>query len=100
MGGIRSAFVCLKGFELQKDEADFLRAYLGTIYGLEGDNAKAIEWYKAAQKLNPENLTAKRELKLIEDREKRAKEAENAPKSLMDQVKDLFGKLGNIKFGK
>lgn len=80
--------------------ADFLRAYLGTIYGLEGDNAKAIEWYKAAQKLNPENLTAKRELKLIEDREKRAKEAENAPKSLMDQVKDLFGKLGNIKFGK
>jgi hypothetical protein len=45
-------------------------------------------------------LTAKRELKLIEDREKRAKEAENAPKSLMDQVKDLFGKLGHIKFGK
>lgn len=77
--------------------ADFLRVYLGTIYSLEGDNTKAIEWYKEAQKLNPDNLTAKREIKLIEDREKRAKEAENAPKSLMDQVKELFGK---IKFGR
>ncbi|MBE6445808.1 MAG: glycoside hydrolase family 3 protein [Alphaproteobacteria bacterium] len=27
MMGIKSAFVCLKGFELQKDEADFLRTY-------------------------------------------------------------------------
>lgn len=76
----------------QMPKADFLRVYLGDIENLEGDSAKAIDWYKKAVKMNPDNLQAKRGIKLIEDRQQKSKHEAAQPKSLFERIKAVLTK--------
>lgn len=70
--------------------AAFLRTYLGDIENLEGNPDAANKWYKQALKLDPDNLTAKRQLMLLEERQK--KPAQPAASSFLDKIKALFNK--------
>ena len=72
------------------ESVDFLRVYLGDIENLEGNSDKALSWYKQAAKINPGNLQAKRGIKLLEDRSKRAKKEPEKPKSLFERIKAVL----------
>ncbi|GEM_PF-2791713 len=57
--------------EKAKDElpvADYLYEYLGDIAKIEGESQKALRNYKQALKLNSENVRARREVMLMEQR--------------------------------
>ncbi|MBR4986572.1 MAG: hypothetical protein IKY83_12645 [Proteobacteria bacterium] len=71
--------------------AGYLRSYLGDIENLEGNQEDAVKWYKQALKIEPDNLTAKRQLMLIEERQNKAAQ-EPAPTSFLDKIKALFHK--------
>lgn len=89
--------------------ADYLRVYLAEIETLEGHPRQAVEWYRAALKINPDNIQAKRELQLKKERDQKAREekakAAQNPKGSeqlsLDSVKSAFSgfleKLKNIK---
>lgn len=66
----------------------YLRLYLGDIEKLEGNKDRALTWYKAALAIDANNATAKRAIKLIEDRKAVAKE----PQSFWDKFKVLLNK--------
>ena len=70
--------------------AGYLRTYLGDIENLEGNTEAATKWYKQALKIEPDNITAKRQLMLIEERQQ--KPAKEAPTSFLDKLKALFNK--------
>lgn len=72
--------------------ADFLHVYLGDIEKLEGDSDKALKHYKDALKINPDNLQAKREVRLTEERAQKAKAAADKPKSFIEKLKALLNK--------
>lgn len=87
--------------------ADYLRVYLAEIEALEGRRRQATDWYKAALKINPENIQAQRELQLKKERDRKAREekALAAKKAAnpdpLESVKTAFSgfldKLKNIK---
>lgn len=72
--------------------ADFLRVFLGDVEKLEGDTGKALEWYKAALKLNENNLQAQREIRLLENKAKKEAQADAEPKTLWERIKALLTK--------
>jgi tetratricopeptide (TPR) repeat protein len=76
----------------QLPKADYLRVYLGDIENLEGNNTRAIDWYKKAIRINPENLQATRGIKLIEGRAQRAKQETEKPKSFFEKLKAVLTK--------
>ena len=76
----------------QMPKADYLRFYLGAIENLEGNRDKAIDWYKKATKMNPDNLQAKRGIKLIEDWQLRSKQEAEKPKSFFERIKAVLTK--------
>lgn len=67
--------------------ADYIRLYQGDIEKLEGDETKALEFYKAANAISP-SIVAQQEIRLIEKR----LEAKNnpPPASFMDKIKAAF----------
>ncbi len=76
--------------------ADFLRVFLGDVEKLEGHEDKALEWYKAALKINKENISAKREIKLAEERKQREMEAEKAPAGISFDLNGIVGKIKGL----
>ena len=75
-------------------KADFLRVYLGDVEKLNGNTENALNWYREALKLNKENYTAKREIMLIEERQKKALESEKAPAGFLDKIKSFLESKG------
>ena len=80
--------------------ADYIPFYEGEVEKLDGNESKALEFFRAAYEISKSPL-AQREIHLMESRLERAKLQKSAsggdqPKSLIDQVKELFGGL----FGK
>ena len=96
---VKNAVECLEELCGNMPNADYIRVYLGDIENLEGNAEKSLNWYKEALSINPENLQAKRAINLKEDRAKKEKIKEEAPKSFMDSVKSFINKLNNIKLG-
>lgn len=61
----------IRQIESVKDQlpvADYLNEYLGDIAKLEGNDQDAMKYYRRALKVNPDNVRAKREVMLMEQR--------------------------------
>lgn len=67
--------------------ADYIRLYQGDIEKLEGDEEKALEFYKAANAISP-STNAQQEIRLLEKRLEAKKNA--PPASFMDKLKAAF----------
>ena len=72
--------------------ADFLHVYLGDIEKLEGKDDKALQRYREALEINPENLQAKREVRLMEERALKAKAASEGSKTFFEKLRALLNK--------
>ena len=73
--------------------ADYVRVYLGDIENLDGTPEKAQKWYKAALRINDDNIAAKRAVMLFETRAKQPKAEEPEPaQGFLDKLKKFFTK--------
>ena len=91
---VKETLECLELACENMPKADFLRVYLGDVEKLNGNTENALNWYREALKLNKENYTAKREIMLIEERQKKALESEKAPAGFLDKIKSFLESKG------
>ena len=93
------------------EHADYLRLYLGVLEKLEGNSAEALKWFKEAVKINPENMSAKREIRMATGEipdpmleakkaaaEKKKKNANGPQKKWLQDTEDDHSVLGRIKW--
>lgn len=59
-------------------KADYLRVYIGNIEKLEGDEQTAMKWFQEALEINPDNITAKREDRMMKNAQAAARAAQKA----------------------
>ena len=90
-GAVDKARKALEAAAKEWPNADYIRLYQGEIEKLEGNEAKALEFYKEANTINP-TPSAQQEIKLIERRIENQKNGPQ-PVSFVDKLKAAFQNL-------
>ena len=93
------------------EHADYLRLYLGILEKLEGNPDEALKWFKEALKINPENMSAKREIRMATGEipdpmleakkaaaEKKKKKMNGPQKKWLQDIEDDHTIWGKIKW--